>query len=101
MYQIAKKGPEVECFEVTPESSPETVVSYITATEEEEEGPKQKNLGARFAGRLLEGCSFKFYFDPCYSHCRLFVVGEDLQQEHCLEGVHSNLYSDPHCSHYC
>ena len=41
IYQIIKNRPEVECFEVTPESSPETGVSYITATEEEEIGPKQ------------------------------------------------------------
>ena len=43
IYQITKHRPKVECYEVTPESSPEAVVSYITAAEEEEIGPRQKN----------------------------------------------------------
>ena len=35
IYQITKNRPKVESFEVTPESSPEAGVSYITTTEEE------------------------------------------------------------------
>ena len=40
IYQITKHWPKVECYEVTPKSSPEAGVSYITDTEEEEIGPK-------------------------------------------------------------
>ena len=50
IYKITKNLPEVECFEVTPNSSHEPYVSYITTNEEDELGPKQKNLGERLVG---------------------------------------------------
>ena len=52
IYQITKNRPEVESFEVTPKSSPKAGVLYITATEEEEIGPKQKHLGGKFCRRV-------------------------------------------------
>ena len=42
IYQTTKKRPDVEYFEVTPKSSPETVLSYRSATEAEEEGHTHK-----------------------------------------------------------
>ena len=43
MYQIAKLRPEVEAFEVTLKTSPETIRTYITSTQAEAHMPK-KNM---------------------------------------------------------
>ena len=50
IYQITNKRPRVEFFEVTPKSSPETVVLCRTATEVEEQRPR-KILGTCFSGK--------------------------------------------------
>ena len=41
IYKITKYQPKVECYKLTPESSPEAGVSYLTADEEEKIGPRK------------------------------------------------------------
>ena len=67
VHSIVKNRPEVECFDVTPESSTEAGVPYITSTElnspeqtqetcteDEHIDPKQKVIGARIVGDYPE-----------------------------------------------
>ena len=56
IYQITKHRPKVECYEVTSESSPKVGVSYITATEEEKIGPKQKQIRGTFCREVSYIC---------------------------------------------